>query len=374
MEAALEKASPLRVLVVDDTSAYRTIVSSVLSELPGVEVVGTAGNGMVALSKIKTVRPDLLTLDIEMPEMNGIEVLDAVKRESLDVGVIVVSGLTVRGGELTMKALERGAFDFITKPDGGSAQENAMAMKTSLGKLIKAYGDRQEVRALLKKAKQPLAAAAAQKNRPDEKSLQLSQVPLASTRLRSEIVGIGISTGGPNALMKMLPLLPADVNVPVMIVQHMPPLFTQSLAASLRTRCALQVKEGENEEPLLPNIAYIAPGGRQMKVAVSPEGKTRIIRVTDDPPENNCRPSVDYLFRSLAHVFPGRSTGVIMTGMGSDGLTGLRLMRRSGSQVIAQDQASCIVFGMPKEAIDAGVVDVIAPLDHIADEIVRTIR
>jgi two-component system chemotaxis response regulator CheB len=195
-----------------------------------------------------------------------------------------------------------------------------------------------------------------------------------AVRIKAEVIGIGISTGGPNALAAMLPLLRGDIDVPILIVQHMPPLFTKSLAASLDAKSALTVKEGEDGETIKNNVVYIAPGGRQMKVTLGANAATKIIRVTDDPPENNCKPSVDYLFRSLAHHYVGRSTGVIMTGMGNDGTLGLRLMKRSGAAVIAQDEASSVVFGMPKEAIEAGVVDIVAPLDKIAGEIMKTVK
>jgi two-component system chemotaxis response regulator CheB len=189
----------------------------------------------------------------------------------------------------------------------------------------------------------------------------------------SSIVAIGISTGGPNALSQMLPKLPADIGVPIVIVQHMPPLFTQSLANSLNNKCAITVREATNGEPLLPNVAYVAPGGKQMKIMAGGDGTQRVIKITDDAPENNCKPSADYLFRSVADHYVGRATGVIMTGMGSDGTAGLKLMKKNGASIIAQDEASCVVFGMPKEPIESGIVDVVAPLDRIAAEILKTL-
>jgi two-component system, chemotaxis family, protein-glutamate methylesterase/glutaminase len=364
----------MRVLVVDDTIAYRTIVSNILAEIPGVEVVGTASNGLLALSKIKSLKPDLLTLDIEMPEMNGLDVLEVIKRDSLNVGAIMVSSLTKRGGELTIRALELGAFDFITKPDAGSMQSNAEQIKKALGQLIKAYAEQREIHALLRGTANPQPRNAAHKEATEPVIARKGSTTVAGNAMRAEAVGIGVSTGGPNALTSMLPMLPGDVNVPILIVQHMPPLFTQSLANSLSAKCALKIKEAENGEPLLPNTVYIAPGGKQMKITLGTDARTKIIHVTNDPPENYCKPSVDYLFRSLAHHYLGRATGVIMTGMGNDGVLGLRLMKRNHCTVIAQDQTSCVVFGMPKEAIDAGVVDIVAPLDMLAAEIVRTIR
>ena len=353
----------LKVLIVDDTIVYRRIVADVLAEIPGVEIAGSASNGKIALARIKVMKPDLLTLDIEMPEMNGLEVLQALKMENLDVGVIVLSSLTVKGGELTMKALELGAFDFITKPDGTSQEENRRDIKRTLEPLIRAYAHRREISSILRGTHVP------GKGEPPQSAVRhlgpsiVSRMNSIALRAHAEIVGIGISTGGPNALASLLPLLPGNIDVPVLIVQHMPPLFTKSLAASLDAKSALTVKEGEDGETIRNNVVYIAPGGRQMKVTLGANAVTKIIRVTDDPPENNCKPSVDYLFRSLAHHYVGRSTGVIMTGMGNDGTLGLRLMKRSGAAVIAQDETTSVVFGMPKEAIEAGVVDVVAPLE-----------
>ena len=368
----------LKVLVVDDTIVYRRIVSDALAGVPDVEVVSTAGNGRIALSRIATLKPDLLVLDIEMPEMNGLEVLGAIREQSLDVGAIVLSALTVKGGELTMKALELGAFDFVTKPEGASAEESRDQVKKTLVPLVKAYGHAREIKSILKGVKSvrpaPHTLEKMRVNAGDDgQALPLS--PAAATGGHvSEAVGIGVSTGGPNALMKMLPNLAPGLNAPIFIVQHMPPTFTRYLADSLDARCALKVKEGEDGETVQPGTAYLAPGGKQMKVTLGADAMTKIIRVTDDPPENHCKPSVDYLFRSLAHHYVGRATGVIMTGMGNDGTLGLKLMKRSGAVVIAQDELSCVVFGMPGEAIRAGVVDVVAPLDELAGVIARTVK
>jgi two-component system chemotaxis response regulator CheB len=193
-------------------------------------------------------------------------------------------------------------------------------------------------------------------------------------RSKAEIIAIGISTGGPNALAKMLPMIPKDIGVPILIVQHMPPMFTRSLANSLSAKCAIAVREARQGEPILPNTALIAPGGKQMKIVAGADGRNRIVKITDDPPENSCKPSVDYLFRSVAHHYVGRATGVIMTGMGSDGTQGLKLMKQNGATIIAQNEATCVVFGMPKEAAETGLADAVLPLDQIADMIVKTVR
>ncbi|MFC1884846.1 CheB methylesterase domain-containing protein [Thermodesulfobacteriota bacterium] len=191
---------------------------------------------------------------------------------------------------------------------------------------------------------------------------------------KAEVVAIGISTGGPKALSQLLPRIPSDIGVPILIVQHMPPVFTTSLANSIDEKCEIEVKEASNGEIILPNKVYIAPGGKQMKVAVTANKKSRIIRITDDPPENSCKPSVDYLFKSIADHYMDRSIGIIMTGMGSDGARGLKIMKEKGATIIAQDRHTCVVYGMPRGPIENGIVDTIVPLNKIADEILRAVR
>lgn len=374
-------AKKLRVLVVDDTIVYRKAVSDILAEIPGVEVVGIAHNGKIAMSKIATLKPDLLTLDIEMPEMNGLEVLAELQKNHTDVGAIMLSTLTADGSHMTMKALELGAFDFILKPQSSAnLQEGKDQIKSALLPMLEAFSNSSNARSLLgtkgvltrprtlfgKSTDSPL--------RP-QTTTGASTTPITSIRRgKSEIVTIGISTGGPNALNQMLPLLPGDLGVPVVIVQHMPPIFTKSLAASLDAKCALTVKEAEDAEAIQPNTVYIAPGGKQMKLVASADGKNRIIKITNDPPENSCKPSADYLFRSVGDYYVGRTTAVIMTGMGSDGTKGLQLLKQKGAFVIAQDEATCVVYGMPKAPIQQGLVDIIAPLNKIANEITKSVR
>ncbi len=363
--------NPLRVLVVDDTIFYRKIVSEILSELPDVDVVGTANNGKIAISRITSLNPDLLILDIEMPGMNGLEVLQSIQEHSLDVGAIVLSTLTPKGGEITVNALELGAFDFILKPDSGSMEENRKDIKDSLFPMLKAFTRRQEIRRILR-GKSGLTGEASGQGK--KSVVQRMGIIAGRAMPKSQVVGIGISTGGPKALSEVMPEFPANIDVPILIVQHMPAVFTQALAKSLDSKSALKVKEAADGEAVRPNIVFIAPGGKQMKVVAGADAKSRIIRITDDPPENHCKPSIDYLFRSLARHYVGRATGVIMTGMGTDGIQGVKLMKQLGSTIIAQDEMSSVVFGMPKEAIDARIVDVIAPLDQISAEITNTVK
>jgi len=371
----------LRILVVDDTIVYRKAVSDILAEIPGVEVVGVAHNGKIAMSKIATLKPDLLTLDIEMPEMNGLEVLAELQKGHTGIGAIMLSTLTADGSDMTMKALELGAFDFILKPQSATLQDGKNQIKSALQPMLEAFRNSRNAASLLVTRgmftrPQPLPAKGTTSQlRPSSTPATGNLSRPAPRRGKSEIVAIGISTGGPNALSQMLPQLPGDLGVPVVIVQHMPPVFTKSLAASLNAKCALTVKEAQEAEAIQPNTVYIAPGGKQMKLVASADGKNRIIKITDDPPENSCRPSVDYLFRSVGDYYVGRTTAVIMTGMGSDGTKALQILKQQkGAFIIAQNETTCVVYGMPKAPIEQGLADIIAPLHKIADEITKSVR
>lgn len=377
----------IKVLVVDDTIVYRKAVSDILAEMPGVEVVGVAHNGKIAVSKIQTLKPDLLTLDIEMPEMNGIEVLQYLQQHAPHISAVMVSTLTSEGGEMTMRALELGAYDFILKPNTTNIVESKQHLRTFLTPLIKAFQTgRTTVGSLQAGGRSGMVARRTSAAAGDLKSTLGSSAPPTDRKItgsgigtgrrqgKSEIVTIGISTGGPNALARMMPMLPGDLGVPIVIVQHMPPVFTKSLANSLNAKCALTVKEAQDGEALLANIAYIAPGGKQMKLVASADGTNRLIKITNDPPENSCKPSADYLFRSVADYYVGRATAVIMTGMGSDGTKGLQILKQKGTLIIGQNEASCVVYGMPKAPAELGLTDVVVPLDKIAGEIVKSVK
>lgn len=361
----------LRVLVVDDSALYRKIVGQALSGIPGVEVVGTAPDGKIALQKIDHLHPDLLTLDLEMPGLGGLDVLRELRQQSSAVGAIMVSAFTGQGAQATVSALQLGAFDFVLKPAGPDPAANAARLRDDLAGKIEAFARTRAIQQILRQPAVPAPAATAVAASPADDALGIADRlhRIAARPVRVRAVAIGISTGGPRALGDMLPQLPADLAAPVLIVQHMPPLFTRSLAEDLNRRCPLRVREAADQQPVVPGEILIAPGGRQMKVEEAAGGIC--IRITDDPPEHSCRPSVDYLFRSIAAVYGGESLGVIMTGMGNDGTQGCRLLKQKGASIIAQDAASCVVFGMPKEPIEQGIADVVAPLDKIAAEIVR---
>ena len=376
----------MRVLVADDAVLFRRVMADALASIPGVEVVGSAANGKFAVQKVRELKPDLLTLDIEMPEMDGLAVLDALRRNGERVEVIVVSALSRRGGDLTMRALEKGAFDFITKPEAASPEDGRKALMQELAPRVRAVAHRLEVRTILRGKTasvrpDPSPPAVGVAGKPAlERGAAVSDFDSVAGRMqrlvtpgKPEMVLIGVSTGGPAALAQLLPAIPGNIGVPFLVVQHMPPVFTKSLADSLAPKCAVHVREATPGELPVPNTVYIAPGGQQMRVGVGPDNHP-VLEMTDDPPENNCKPAVDYLFRSVANRFPGRAMGVILTGMGSDGALGLRLLKRHGCFVIAQDEASCVVYGMPKAAVDAGVADVVLPLDAIASRITAAVK
>jgi len=361
-----------KVLVVDDTIFYRKTLKDILASIPDVEVVGTANNGKVALSRIKALKPDLLTLDVEMPEMNGLEVLKEIQKQGYDVECLMVSSLTQKGGEITVQALSLGALDFISKPDAATAEQNTALLKKAIEPKLRAFHRRRELKNLLKGRPGPAKPTVSKQEVTDLDAVIAKSKAGTSRTEKSKAIALGVSTGGPNALNKVIPKLQPTLNVPVFVVQHMPKTFTASLAQVLNKNSPLEVKEAQNGEVVLPNVVYIAPGGRQMKVASAAQGQL-IIRVTDDPPENNCKPSVDYLFRSVAREYGSKATAVILTGMGSDGKLGVKVMKSAGAVSIAQNAATCVVYGMPKAVVDAGLADIVAPIDAISNEIHKTV-
>ena len=348
----------LRVMVVDDTSLYRMIVTHALQDLEDVELVGSAPNGKIALDKVAQLKPDLITLDVEMPEMDGIETLARLKELAPHIGVVMVSSLTQEGAETTLKALELGAFDFVGKPVGPTANENKDALASDLKRIVNAYMTQRYLSSL-------------RTRRPAEKAPPKETAPPVASTTPLKVVALGISTGGPNALTEMIPKLPGDLRVPVLLVQHMPPAFTAALANTLDGKSAIRVVEGQHAQKVEPGTVYIAPGGQQMK-AISIGGKVQLM-LTDDPPENHCRPAVDYMMRSVAEIYGASALGVIMTGMGADGKLGVQEMKKKGSKILAQDEETSVVFGMPMEAIKTGVVDMVLPLGSIAGQIARLV-
>ncbi|MEW6259091.1 MAG: chemotaxis response regulator protein-glutamate methylesterase [Thermodesulfobacteriota bacterium] len=350
---------PINILIVDDSAMYRRIVQDILSEYEDVVVVATAENGLKAIEAVKAYRPDMVVLDIDMPEMDGMAVLRVLRKQYGHVVPVMFSAHTFEGAQLTVEALQQGAFDFIPKPSSGTLWTNRSLLKSRMDSIIEAVKRIKRIR--INTEKKP--------------SLFPNIMPILNEQRKSRVVGIGVSTGGPQALLEVIPKLPTDIDVPVMIVQHMPAVFTAVMAQKLDSVSRIRVKEAEDAEPLKPSTAYIAPGGKHMTVEPIPRLRSSwLVRITDDPPENNCKPSADVLFRSLAEHFGSQATGVIMTGMGADGVAGLKRMKEEGATIIAQDEASCAVFGMPRKAIEANIVDIVAPLETLAAHILRTIR
>jgi two-component system, chemotaxis family, protein-glutamate methylesterase/glutaminase len=343
----------LRVLIVDDSVVVRRILSDALKSEPDLEVV-LAANGRIALAKIPQVNPDAVTLDIEMPEMDGLTALKELRQTYPKLPVIMFSTLTERGAAATLDALAAGANDYVTKPSNvGSVAVALSRIKSELVPKIKALCGIHELPA-------GLPAPAKPPPRPAER-----QTPV-------EVVAIGVSTGGPNALSDMLPHLPRDLPVPIVIVQHMPPIFTKLLADRLAAQCAIGVKEGAPEMLLRPGQAIVAAGGCHM--VVRRDGTRVVVATNMEPPQNSCRPSVDVLFRSVASVFGSGILGVILTGMGNDGLRGCEQIRERGGRIFVQDEASSVVWGMPGFVAQAGLADKVLPLNQIAGEIVRCVN
>lgn len=351
--------SPISVLVVDDSVVVRRLVSNVLDAAPGIRVAGTASNGKVALAKIPQLNPDIVTLDIEMPVMDGLETLVALRAEYPRLPVIMFSTLTERGASATLDAIERGANDYVTKPANvGSVTASMEAVRAQLVPKIKALVP-QTVQ-LPPAPKRPVspalsAAAATPAARPR---------PSGVAQQRVDAVVIGVSTGGPDALTTLVGALPADLPVPVVVVQHMPPVFTALFAQRLNSKSPLQVDEARAGDRPRPGSVLIAPGDFHLRLRSDRSG---VVAMLDQgTPENYCRPAVDVLFRSAAETYGAGVLAVVLTGMGADGARGAERIIEKGGSVIVQDQASSVVWGMPGAVVAAGLADEILPLTAMA--------
>jgi len=352
--------SKIRVLIVDDSVVIRRIVSDVLTADPELEVVGTAANGRIALAKIPQVNPDIVTLDVEMPEMDGLETVAAIRKLYPRLPVIMFSTLTQRGAATTLDALTLGASDYVTKPANvGSVSAAQQSLRDQLIPKIKGLCGRPETPA----PKLMKASIDSTRSRPSVRS-SIAQSVVG-------IVAIGVSTGGPNALAALMPGFPADFPVPIVIVQHMPPVFTRLLADRLGSLSPLTICEATPGEEVHAGRVYVAPGNYHM--IVKRAGSVMRIATNQEQPENSCRPAVDVLFRSVVDVYGAASLGVILTGMGQDGLHGCEQIREAGGQIIAQDEATSVVWGMPGFVTRAGLPDQVLPLSGIAPEIVRRV-
>jgi len=349
----------LRALVVDDSVVIRRLVTHALGEDPNVEVVGSAANGAIALRMIPLVRPHVVTLDIEMPEMNGLETLVHIRKMYPELIVIMFSTLSEKGAAVTLEALTLGANDYVTKAaNSGSLNQSLAKLRGELVPKFKQFFILPNEDAPL--ATRPINASVAA---PPKSSLSLRP------RIACQAVAIGVSTGGPPALATLVPMLPSDFRQPIFIVQHMPPVFTRLLAERLQTLTKLRVREATDGMPVEPGNVYIAPGDYHMKI--TRKGADVILKLDQSEPENSCRPAVDVMFRSAADVYGGGAMAVILTGMGRDGLRGIERLRAQGSYVVAQDEASSVVWGMPGAVVTAGLADSVVDLKCVVPEIKR---
>ncbi|AZV47736.1 protein-glutamate O-methylesterase CheB [Bacillus halotolerans] len=350
----------IRVLVVDDSAFMRKMISDFLTEEKQIEVIGTARNGEEALKKIELLKPDVITLDIEMPVMNGTDTLRKII-ELYQLPVIMVSSQTQQGKECTINCLEIGAFDFITKPSGSISLDLYKIKEQLVERVIAAGLSGQQ------------KAAAPAVIRPEPKRIAKPVLSQSKSGPGRHIVCIGTSTGGPRALQKVIPKLPKDLNAPVLVVQHMPEGFTASLADRLNHLSDIRVKEAKDGDAALNGCVYIAPGGKNISV-IKNSGGLKIVLDNHDTPSRH-KPSADYLFRSVGKLTDYEKVAVIMTGMGSDGTAGLKDMLASGNvKTIAESEESCVVFGMPKAAVKAGLIHEIKHVEDIAASITSCVK
>ena len=353
---------PVSVLVVDDSALMRNLLSKIIEATPGLRVADKAMNGLFALQKIPRCDPDVIVLDIEMPEMNGIEFLKERKRLGMEIPVIILSAVAKEGAAITISALSLGASDFITKPSG-SVSSDIHTVASELARLLLAYGSQYQRR---KGKSPPLEERAAE--RAAERERHEAPKPLRQAG-PIEVIAIGISTGGPNALREVFAKIDADIVQPILVVQHMPPGFTEEFAKSLDRICPLDVKEAADGDILRQGRILIAPGDRHILVERRPLGT--VARLSEAPPENGHRPSADVLFGSVARAYANRAMGVIMTGMGKDGAKELGSIYKEGGITLGQDEASCVVYGMPKVAFELGNVGQQVALADMAATISR---
>ena len=349
-----------RLLIVDDSAVIRRSLTAAFSAEPGLEVVGSASNGRIALMKMPLLQPDVVVLDIEMPDLDGIQTLAVIRQAHPKLPIIVLNVRTPQGAAATIDALTCGATDYVMKPD--APVPSTHALKSLADELV---------------SKVALWCPGDADDRPmpvPGRTPAHTPAPVDGPRHaeRVDVVAIGISTGGPGALMDLLPRFAADFPVPIVIVQHMPPIFTKLLAERLAARAKMAVAEGQLADILGPGGAWIAPGDLHM--AVKQDGKAVRLVTHRLPPENSCRPAVDVLFRSVSEVYGSHVLAVVMTGMGQDGLRGSAAIRSAGGQVIVQDEASSVVWGMPGYVARAGLADQVLPLDKLGAEIMGRVQ
>lgn len=368
----------IKVLIVDDSAVMRKIISSALLKEPSIEIVGYASNGIQAIDNVRTLNPDVVTLDIEMPEMDGLSALKEIRKENKRLPIVMFSTLTHKGAQAAVMALTAGASDYVGKPttSAGSIEGAFKVLESELIPKIIGLAKRSRLRNAQVSQKPSSAQAVLIKKN------ELGTInTVTSTKAPNKLlvpnkpisaVCIGVSTGGPMALMQVFSQIQNPLPVPIFIVQHMPPNFTNLLAARLCTAGVTTVKEAKEGDIAEPGNAYIAPGGFHMVLASM--GPQVVMHLNTNPPENSCRPAVDVLFRSASDIYGGNLLSVVLTGMGYDGLKGCQYIKARGGQVIAQDEESSVVWGMPGAIAEHNLAEVLLPIDRIADEIIFRTR
>ena len=388
----------ISVLICDDSALMRNLIGRIVDETEGMNVIARAENGLDLIEKLKTVQPDVILLDIQMPQMDGLGFLRHKKEAKIDIPVIILSSLATEGAAITMQCLELGASDFITKPGGTSVSLKIGDVTKDIIEYIASYGGAYATKKG-KNVREPdffshqIKLKQAERfviQKKGEESAKLAEISNAEAKTMSyfntaakkkdpvvivpekecgkiQVIALGISTGGPNALRELFKNINPNIKQPILVVQHMPAVFTKEFAASLNSLCPLTVTEARDGEPLLPGHVYIAPGDYHIYVEHRPLGK--LVRLSQEAPRNGHRPSADVLFESVAKNYQNNALGIIMTGMGRDGAVGLAEMRKKGAWTLGQDQASSIVYGMPKVAWELGGVQKQVPLSKMAREL-----
>jgi two-component system chemotaxis response regulator CheB len=356
------------VLIVDDSAVIRRLLTSILESEPDIDVVAAAANGRMALEKLTECRPDIVILDVEMPVMDGLATLRALRIDYPKLPVVMFSSLTERGAAATLDALAAGASDYVTKPAGAGSV--AVSLDQARGELVpkvRALVGAVRDRAAGVTAPLPAAASSAAPSVPFTPSPRRAGLPE-----RVEVIAVGCSTGGPDALAAIVAQLPKDFPVPILVVQHMPPLFTRMFAERLGRNCELPVQEAAEDQLIEPGTILVAPGDSHL--TVRRQGLGVRVRLSDAPPEHYCRPAVDVLFRSVAEVYGNATLACVLTGMGRDGALGAERVRAAGGRIVVQDQATSVVWGMPGAVVKAGLADDVVPLAGVADTLIAAAR
>jgi len=348
-----------RVLIVDDSSFFRRRVSEILSSDSHIEVIGMAKNGLEAIEQVEKLKPDVITMDIEMPIMDGITAVRRIMQQS-PTPILMFSSLTTDGAQATLDALDAGAVDFLPKKfdDISSDRDEAKRVLCARVRLIAARG----------LVKPSTASKAVTKPASESVSVKATVLP---SKGDYQLIAIGTSTGGPVALQDVLTKLPKNFPLPIILIQHMPASFTPAFSKRLNGLCQIEVQEAANGDMLKPGLALLAPGGKQMEVVK--RGGVSYIKISEPLPSQNYKPSVDVAFSSVAETYPGKALGIILTGMGADGREGAKKMKQGGSKLWSQDEASCVVYGMPAAVAEAGLSDHVLPLSSIGDSLARSV-